>query len=578
MKISYADSFNDNVNNRNTFAYPTKLTDPANNFSEVKYRFDIGANVQAKSPAPAGNANGKETVRLFDALGRLTKQTISNTGAYTRYEYPANGVQSKIYSTVVDTNNNGADSNDEVLSESWADGAGRVRKSRRGLPNSTGGYSGQIIEYDILGQIKQQSVPTEINTDWEPSGNDAARGWLWSSQEYDWKGRVIRQVNIDGTDKLFTFEGCGCAGGQVTTVKGEQLQEGRRTQKIYQDILSRSYKTQILNWDGSVYATKVSTYNGRDQVTLSREYEGTESSNTFQDSIFGYDGLGRLKNEHRPEMDAGAVTTFEYFADNSLASKLDVRGAKTNYTYDNRGLLINIGYFNSSSTILTPTSTSSYGYDSVGNRTWMEDGFGRMDYEYDELSRLTAETRQFHSSLTDAPSSANGFRMSYLYQLGGGLKSVSYPNQITINYGLDATGAIKNISGSSEGQPLSILTNVDYRAWGAVKKAEFGNGTYSQLTYNNRLLPTTENFIGREFYQGSYETKPFVDNQYSYYADGSLILIDDKLPPQTNLGYNYYNRLQKYDVMGNLTTERSGSEAKGNANLNHFIKYGYDFK
>jgi hypothetical protein len=104
-----------------------------NNFSEVKYRYDIGANVWAKSPTIDGNAtnSGKETVREFDNIGRPTKETLVNTGAYTRYEYPNYGVQSKVYSTITDVNNNGADSSDEVLSESWADGAGRVRRSRK---------------------------------------------------------------------------------------------------------------------------------------------------------------------------------------------------------------------------------------------------------------------------------------------------------------------------------------------------------------------------------------------------------------------------------------------------------------
>jgi hypothetical protein len=40
-------------------------------------------------------------------------------------------VQSKVYSTINDTNNNGAGSADEVLSESWSDGAGRMRRSRK---------------------------------------------------------------------------------------------------------------------------------------------------------------------------------------------------------------------------------------------------------------------------------------------------------------------------------------------------------------------------------------------------------------------------------------------------------------
>ena len=84
VKIDYADAFNDNLN-RNTYAYPTTLTDPANNSSTVKYRYDIGTNVWAKSPAPTGNTTGKETTRTYDSIGRLSKETLVNTGAYSRY-------------------------------------------------------------------------------------------------------------------------------------------------------------------------------------------------------------------------------------------------------------------------------------------------------------------------------------------------------------------------------------------------------------------------------------------------------------------------------------------------------------
>ena len=42
MLISYADSFSDNTN-RNTFAYPTTVTDPGGFSSTTKYNFDFGA-------------------------------------------------------------------------------------------------------------------------------------------------------------------------------------------------------------------------------------------------------------------------------------------------------------------------------------------------------------------------------------------------------------------------------------------------------------------------------------------------------------------------------------------------------
>ena len=167
-------------------------------------------------------------------------------------------MQSKVYSTIIDTNNNGADTADEVLSESWADGAGRVRQSRTEHPGSIGGYSGSLVEYDILGQVKRSSVPTEIDSNWNPAGDDATRGFLWTYQKYDWKGRVVRKIATDGTDSptlndsdvLISYEGCGCAGGQVTTIEGERVpipgtsNFARRKQKVYEDILGKTFKTE----------------------------------------------------------------------------------------------------------------------------------------------------------------------------------------------------------------------------------------------------------------------------------------------------------------------------------------------
>ncbi|MFN6962417.1 MAG: hypothetical protein ACK4S4_01495 [Pyrinomonadaceae bacterium] len=270
VKIGYADSFNDGNNVRGTFAYPTTLTDPAGNSSTVKYRFDIGANVEATSPAPAGNAYGKKTARTFDAVGRLIRDAVilgSVEYAYTRYEYPQNGIQSKVFSTLVDTNNNNrGDSADEVVSESWSDGAGRVRRARNEHPGSTGGWAATLTDYDILGRVLRSSVPTEVNANWNPAGDDATRGFLWTSQKYDWKDRVVRKINTDGnpdlaendSDIFFDYQGCGCAGGQVTTIRSERVPRddqsntyARRTQRIYEDILGRSFKTIVYKWDGT---------------------------------------------------------------------------------------------------------------------------------------------------------------------------------------------------------------------------------------------------------------------------------------------------------------------------------------
>ena len=364
VKIGYADSFNDNLNNRSTFAYPTTLTDPAGNSSTVIYRYDFGANVRAQSPAPQGNTTGKISTREYDALGRPVKESILGDGnqaySYKRYEYPANGVQSKGYATITDFNNNGAaDAADEVLSESWSDGAGRTVRSRNIHPNSVGGYSGQFVEYDILGQVKRQSVPTEIDNNWQPAGDGATRGVLWNQQQYDWKGRSTAATATDGTITDTSYDGCGCAGGAVITVEGELLADGnRRKQRVYTDVLGRQYKTEVLNFDGTVYSATVTKFNGRDQAEWVKQYAGAAPANALdsdacpipangeaescQITKMTYDGHGRLKTQHAPQQDAGKATVYEYNAADQVRQTTDARGATTVYTYNNRGLVTNI--------------------------------------------------------------------------------------------------------------------------------------------------------------------------------------------------------------------------------------------
>ena len=120
----------------------------------MKYRYGTGANVRAQSPAPAANTQGKITEREFDSLGRLLKDKVVNYGgAYTRYEYPTNGVQSKVYSTIIDTNHNAAD---EVLSESWADGAGGVWQSRTECSGIDATNEAQLLSGKMEKEIKRR--------------------------------------------------------------------------------------------------------------------------------------------------------------------------------------------------------------------------------------------------------------------------------------------------------------------------------------------------------------------------------------------------------------------------------------
>lgn len=106
--------------------------------SVLRYRYDIGGNVETISVPRSGTAPDMKTVHTYwDTTGKLKRNAIwiNVSGAwtehnYTRYEYPTNG-QLKVYSTIIDVNNsNGPDTADEVVTESWANGNGQTFISR----------------------------------------------------------------------------------------------------------------------------------------------------------------------------------------------------------------------------------------------------------------------------------------------------------------------------------------------------------------------------------------------------------------------------------------------------------------
>src|SRR5436190_22122529 len=85
----------------------------------------------------------------------------------------------------------------EQQSTTFFDGAGRVRAATADLPNSAGGFIGQYSISDVMGQVTQQSNPTEINSGWTPTGDDSS-GWGAVQQTYDWAGRPLVTSNQDG--------------------------------------------------------------------------------------------------------------------------------------------------------------------------------------------------------------------------------------------------------------------------------------------------------------------------------------------------------------------------------------------
>jgi YD repeat-containing protein len=543
--IGYTDSFSDTVN-RNTFAYATTVTDADSFSSSAQYNYDIGATTRTQTPAPAGQTQGAIHAMTYNNLGQLERDTTVNTGAYTRYVYGSDYLQS--FATV----NNIAD---EAYTNQVFDGLGRIMALAGNHPGSTGGYKAQLTVYDLMGRARSTSNPTEITSLFVPTGDDAA-GWLYTQQSYDWQGRPLVTTNPDGTTKEASYAGCGCAGGTVVTLTDEGTVVAgvtkKRQTKIYSDVLGRSFKTELLNWaGGSPYSTTVNTYNARDQITNTKQYAGAEAvGNPFRETTANYDGYGRLQSRHIPQEAVGTATTWTYNADDTVSTITDARGAVSTYGYEgtNRRLVKTITH------TLTgkPTINIAFNYDGAGNRTSMTDATGTSNYGYDQLSRLKSEAR---------PLGGTTYTLSYEYNLADQVNKMTYPGNMSINYIYDPIGQVISVTGSDTLYQgiTQYASNFSYRASGARKTMTDGANRTSTITYNALLRPATFQIDGG-----------IVNQSYEYYNDGSLRFVH-------NVSDSNFDRFYEYDQVGRLTYATTGGAARGDLGVvPYYETFGYN--
>ena len=109
-----------------------------------------------------------------------------------------------------------------------------------------------------------------------------------------------------------------------------------------------------------------------------------------------------------------------------MSTITDARGAVSTFGYvgTNRGLVKTITHTLAGK----PTVNIAFNYDAARNRTLMTDQTGTSNYYYNELSQLTSESRTLAGTT---------YTLSYQYNLGGQLKKMTYPGDMSINYGYD---------------------------------------------------------------------------------------------------------------------------------------------
>ena len=317
----------------------------------------------------------------------------------------------------------------------------------------------------------------------------------------------------------------------------------RKKQAIHSDILGRTWKVETLNWDGSIYSTTTNSYNARDQVTRVFMQEGTNG--TGHETLETYDGYGRLASHKAPiQTDP---TVYAYNSDGTLHSETDARGAIKTLTYNNRHLVTGINHDLSG----TSTGAIAFDYDEVGSRLWMTDDSGRVDYQYNSLSQLISETRQFTGL-------SGSYPLSYTYNVAGEVESVTDPTGVVVSYEYDKTGRLSDVKGSTYAGVSEYATAIRYRAFDAVKSLTYGNSQTLNQSYNARRQLT------------SFAVGSLLSADFQYHPDGQIRYARDNTDPKMDRAYHY-------DQAGRISEALSGAESRGESTADGVYRQTYQY-
>jgi YD repeat-containing protein len=297
---------------------------------------------------------------------------------------------------------------------------------------------GVVTKFDNLGRLWQQTRP-----------DSEGQAPQWFTYEYDKLDRPTKVTAPDNaiTERFYNESSYPSAArpgapGQTIRVKDPWGRE-RWARLDAQNRLAEVVEPDP-NGNGAVATNGLLTRYSYDTLGRLRLAEQGDQTRSFK-----YDALGRLTHQKLAEReatlnDAGQHTgvvggtglwsdVFSYDTRSNLVWRVEARGVKTVFTYNNDPLnrLQTIAYDKSGApsaqqSSIIDAATVSYSYVTSGDRTRLlqvSDGMGTDAFTYDSEGRMNQQTR----TLTGRPS--NPLAVSYLWDSLDRLSEVTYPTE-----------------------------------------------------------------------------------------------------------------------------------------------------
>ncbi len=173
----------------------------------------------------------------------------------------------------------------------------------------------------------------------------------------------------------------------------------------------------------------------------------------------------------------------------------------------------------------------------------MEDESGYARYSYNAMGNVSENCRTFALAAED---NAYTFIMNTEYDTWGRTLSITYPDKERVSYAYDFGGNLKSVSSAKNGNDKSLVDSIRYDKFGDRTAIYFGNGTTQHYSYN----PTSRrlgNLQGRTAANALMQ-----DITYDYDAVGNVTKTDNAAVAIGTLG-GPYSCAYTYDHLNRLT-------------------------
>ena len=363
---------------------------------------------------------------------------------------------------------------------------------------------------------------------------------LFSSYEYDEKDRQIRTILPDGSvqENYFYIEENKLISETIDPLGNVSLQETD----------SRGNIVRVAKFDKDRAQLTEVTYRYNELGEMLNAFDARGNPISVE-----YDLLGRRTSLE--SLDSGRQEFFYDECSNLVRennSVLKENNKQIVYEYDGLNRLVRIDYPDTEDTIYTYGNASDKSVGAAGKIRSVTDASGSLEYEYGKLGEVIKETRTLRTHLNrnnPTETAVMEYRSDYL----GRMQWIVYPDGEKVTYVYDRGGQVVSVTGEHYGHEFNYVTNILYDQYGQRTRIDYGNGTFTEYTYDpaRRLLDSikTENKWGQSYQNISYSFDA-VGNVLGYENDCLGFVTGNYKTSQT---YSYDNLYQLIKVEGETT-------------------------